>query len=160
MGKFEKLSIEELKGFEDEVNKVIKEVELSEKKQKELEDENLSLKERLIQYQKFEQNNLFLLEENNRLKEQIKTKSDHEMSEKDLAEIMISAKKVSNLMIQEAKEDVEKVNNEKQKLLKSITQEGTELKHKLFNIKEQMGSEIDKWISSIERLTSNGGHSD
>lgn len=157
MKKYEKLSIEELKNFEDEVNKVIQEVECSERKQKELENENQALKNKILQLQEIEQNFSFIQDENHRLKEENKAKREGEVTEQDLVDIMISAKKAANSMIQDAQDEIQKINSEKKELFRSIKQEGDEIKQYLLNFKKEVNIEISQWVTNIEALTNDPG---
>jgi predicted nucleic acid-binding Zn-ribbon protein len=157
MKKIEKLSIEELKSFEDEVNKVIQEVERSERKQKELENENLALKNKILQLQEIEQNFSFIQDENHRLKEENKAKREGEITEQDLVDIMISAKKAANSMIQDAQDEIQKINSEKKELFRSIKQEGDEIKQYLLNFKKEVDTEISQWVTNIEAMTNDPG---
>ncbi|MFQ6324497.1 hypothetical protein, partial [Lactococcus garvieae] len=92
------------------------------------------------------------LEENFKLKNEIETRSSLGLSEKDLAEVMLDAKRVANDIIQKSKDEALKIEQENQKILNEIKLEGNILKDNILNLKFKINQDIDQWVQNIEQV--------
>lgn len=142
----------DVQNFETELSKIIKEVEANKKKQDILIQENNQLRAESIQLKANEARYAMTLEENFKLKNEIETRSSLGLSEKDLAEVMLDAKRVANDIIQKSKDEALKIEQENQKILNEIKLEGNILKDNILNLKFKINQDIDQWVQNIEQV--------
>lgn len=142
----------DVQNFETELSKIIQEVEANKKKQDILIQENNQLRAESIQLKANEARYAMTLEENFKLKKEIETRSSLGLSEKDLAEVMLDAKRVANDIIQKSKDEALKIEQENQKILNEIKLEGNILKDNILNLKFKINQDIDQWVQNIEQV--------
>lgn len=142
----------DVQNFETELSKIIQEVEANKKKQAILIQENNQLRAESIQLKANEARYTMTLEENFKLKKELETRSSVGLSEKDLAEVMLDAKRVANDIIQKSKDESLKIEQEKQKILTEIKLEGNILKDNILNLKFKINQDIDQWVQNIEQV--------
>ncbi|MCT0015351.1 hypothetical protein EFE32_00450 [Lactococcus lactis subsp. lactis] len=142
----------DVQNFETELSKIIQEVEANKKKQAILIQENNQLRAESIQLKANEARYTMTLEENFKLKKELETRSSVGLSEKDLAEVMLDAKRVANDIIQKSKDESLKIEQEKQKILTEIKLEGNILKDNILNFKFKINQDIEQWIQNLEQI--------
>lgn len=142
----------DVQNFETELSKIIQEVEANKKKQAILIQENNQLRAESIQLKANEARYAMTLEENFKLKKELETRSSLGLSEKDLAEVMLDAKRVANDIIQKSKDESLKIEQEKQKILTEIKLEGNILKDNILNFKFKINQDIEQWIQNLEQI--------
>ncbi|MGY3713771.1 hypothetical protein [Lactococcus petauri] len=142
----------DVQNFETELSKIIQEVEENKKKQDILIQENNQLRAESIQLKANEARYAMTLEENFKLKKELETRSSLGLSEKDLAEVMLDAKRVANDIIQKSKDEALKIEQENQKILNEIKLEGNILKDNILNLKFKINQDIDQWVQNIEQV--------
>ncbi|MFQ6324173.1 hypothetical protein [Lactococcus garvieae] len=142
----------DVQNFETELSKIIQEVEENKKKQDLLIQENNQLRAESIQLKANEARYTMTFEENSRLKNELETRSKLGLSEKDLAEVMLDAKRVANDIIQKSKDEALKIEQENQKILNEIKLEGNILKDNILNLKFKINQDIDQWVQNIEQV--------
>ncbi len=142
----------DVQNFETELSKIIQEVEANKKKQDILIQENNQLRAESIQLKANEARYAMTLEENFKLKKELETRSSLGLSEKDLAEVMLDAKRVANDIIQKSKDEALKIEQENQKILNEIKLEGNILKDNILNLKFKINQDIDQWVQNIEQV--------
>lgn len=142
----------DVQNFETELSKIIQEVEANKKKQAILIQENNQLRAESIQLKANEARYAMTLEENFKLKKELETRSSLGLSEKDLAEVMLDAKRVANDIIQKSKDESLKIEQEKQKILTEIKLEGNILKDNILNFKFKINQDIEQWIQNLEQV--------
>lgn len=142
----------DVQNFETELSKIIQEVEANKKKQDILIQENNQLRAESIQLKANEARYAMTFEENLKLKNELETRSSLGLSEKDLAEVMLDAKRVANDIIQKSKDAALKIEQENQKILNEIKLEGNILKDNILNLKFKINQDIDQWVQNIEQV--------
>lgn len=142
----------DVQNFETELSKIIQEVEANKKKQAILIQENNQLRAESIQLKANEARYAMTLEENFKIKKELETRSSLGLSEKDLAEVMLDAKRVANDIIQKSKDESLKIEQEKQKILTEIKLEGNILKDNILNFKFKINQDIEQWIQNLEQI--------
>lgn len=142
----------DVQNFETELSKIIQEVEANKKKQAILIQENNQLRAESIQLKENEARYAMTLEENLKLKNELEARSSLGLSEKDLAEVMLDAKRVANDIIQKSKDEALKIEQENQKILTEIKLEGNILKDNILNFKFKINQDIEQWIQNIEQV--------
>lgn len=142
----------DIENFEIELNKIIQEVEENKKKQARLAQENSQLRTENSQLRANDARFSATFEENVRLKNEIKARSNIGLSEKDLAEVMLDAKRVANDIIQKSKEEALKFEQEKKKNLNELKIEGNIIKDDILNLKTKINQDFDQWLQNIDQI--------
>lgn len=142
----------DVQNFETELSNIIQEVEANKKKQDILIQENNQLRGKSIQLKANEARYAMIFEENLRLKKELETRSSLGLSEKDLAEVMLDAKRVANDIIQKSQDKALKIEQEKQNILSEMKLEGNILKDDMLNFKFKINQDIDQWLQNIEQV--------
>lgn len=152
MEHFDEFNDTDVKNFETELSKIIKEVEANKKKQEELIQENSQLRSEIIQLKKIESRFSMTLEENSRLKKELDLKKNLGLSEKDLADVMLEAKRVANSIVQKSQDKALKIDQEKQKIMTDLKLEGDVIKENIKNYKTKINQDFDLWIQNMDQI--------
>lgn len=142
----------EINGFETELNNLIQEVEGNKNKLKVLEKENEQLKIKNDSLKENEIKYITLLKKNETKIQNFEKQVPTGLSEKDLAEVMLDAKRVANDIIAKAKEEVKVFERQKQEAINAMRQEGKLIKEEVVNFKIKADQDVNKWIQSLEVL--------
>lgn len=139
----------DLSGFENELSLLIREVEENKKKLGLLEKENEQLRINNSTLKGNEFNYINSLKESERKVQELEKKVPTGLSEKDLAEVMLDAKRVANDIIAKAQEEVVVFERQKEEALKAMKQEGKLIKEDIVNFKMKVDQEMNQWIDSL-----------
>lgn len=142
----------DVQNFETELNKIIQEVEENKKKQEVLMQENHQLQAEIIQLKANEARYVMAFEENSRLKKELEAQNSIGLSEKDLAEVMLDAKRVANDIIQKSQNKAQKIDQEKQKILNEIKLEGNVIKDDILKFQSKINGDIEQWLQNIVQI--------
>ncbi|WP_213497096.1 hypothetical protein [Lactococcus formosensis] len=152
MGNYSETNQRDLSSFETELSGIIQEVEENKKKLEFLAKENEQLRLKNANLEKNEINYINTLKQNTLKIQELEKQNPIGLSEKDLAEVMLDAKRVANDIVQKAKEEVKTFEHQKQAALNSMRQEGQLLREDIVNFKMKADQDLNEWIKSLEVL--------
>lgn len=152
MENYSEINQRDLSNFETELSGIIQEVEENKKKLEFLEKENEQLRLKNANLEKNEINYINTLKQNTLKIQALEKQNPIGLSEKDLAEVMLDAKRVANDIVQKAKEEVKVFEHQKQAALNSMRQEGQLLREDIVNFKMKADQDLNQWIESLEVL--------
>ncbi|MGY3712945.1 hypothetical protein [Lactococcus petauri] len=152
MENYSEINQRDLSNFETELSGIIQEVEENKKKLEFLEKENEQLRLKNANLEKNEINYINTLKQNTLKIQELEKQTPIGLSEKDLAEVMLDAKRVANDIVQKAKEEVKAFEHQKQAALNSMRQEGQLLREDIVNFKMKADQDLNQWIESLEVL--------
>lgn len=139
----------DMKNFESILSHMIQEVEENNKKVLYLIQENDQLRIDNTRFKVNEESCKKVFEENNRLKQELGEKQKLGLSEKDLADIMINAKRVANDIIRKSKDDALKIEQQNQEMLRKILQMGSLIEEDIIKFKNKFDQDFNQWCQNL-----------
>ncbi|MFQ6324478.1 hypothetical protein [Lactococcus garvieae] len=138
--------------LEIELGGIIQEVEANKKKLEALEKENEQLRVKNTVLERNEVGYVQTLKQNTLKIQELEQHVPTGLSEKDLAEVMLDAKRVANDIVQKAQEEVKLFERQKQDALNAMCQKGKLLREDIVNFKMKADQELNQWLEALEVL--------
>ena len=141
-----------MENIEEEVTKLIQEVEENKKRHEELilTNEKLKIENEVLKSDVLKYSSVY--EENVRLKRDMEERKHSGLSEEDLADVMINAKVVAKEMIRSAENKALEFEKQQQETLRNIYSEGQTLKEEILKIKSKVDRDLYQWVEDLETL--------
>lgn len=142
----------DLHSFETELASIIQEVEENKKKLELLKNENdqLRLKNRTLEEN--ERRYVNTLKQKETELQQLEQQPPMGLSEKDLVEVMLDAKRVANDIVKKAQDEVLLVERQKKEALAALKQEGQLIREDIEKYRIKVNQDLNQWIESLERV--------
>ena len=141
-----------LSSFETELASIIQEVEENKKKLEFLKNENdqLRLKNRTLEEN--ERRYVNTLKQKETELQQLEKQPPMGLSEKDLVEVMLDAKRVAKDIVKKAQDEVLLVERQKKETLSALKQEGQLVREDIEKYRIKVNQDLNQWIESLERV--------
>lgn len=152
MENYEETKQTNLSSFENELASIIQEVEENKKKLEFLKNENdqLRLKNRTLEEN--ERRYVNTLKQKETELQQLEQQPPMGLSEKDLVEVMLDAKRVANDIVKKAQDEVLLVERQKKEALAALKQEGQLVREDIEKYRIKVNQDLNQWIESLERV--------
>lgn len=142
----------DLNSFETELASIIQEVEENKKKLEFLKNENDQLRLKNTTLEENEVRYANTLKQKEMQLQQLEKQTPVGLSEKDLAEVMLDAKRVANDIVKKAQDEVVLVERQKQEALHAFKQEGQFIREDIEKYRIKINQDLNQWIESLERV--------
>lgn len=145
----------ELTQLEGEVRKIISDYEEEKQKQKILNERIKHLKQEIRELTEFKEKYQQAANEIMRLQEALQKKESHSndrLSEKDIAEVMITAKITANEIINKAKLEAAEFEKVKDKTFEALKNEGKLLQEQIGQLKTKIDNDLTDWHVNVDKL--------
>ncbi|MFK4886782.1 hypothetical protein ACI1UN_06680 [Lactococcus petauri] len=152
MENYEETKETNLSSFETELASIIQEVEENKKKLEFLKNENdqLRLKNRTLEEN--ERRYVNTLKQKETELQQLEKQPPMGLSEKDLVEVMLDAKRVAKDIVKKAQDEVVLVERQKKEALSALKQEGQLIREDIEKYRIKVNQDLNQWIESLERV--------
>lgn len=152
MENYEETKETNLSSFETELASIIQEVEENKKKLEFLKNENdqLRLKNRTLEEN--ERRYVNTLKQKETELQQLEKQPPMGLSEKDLVEVMLDAKRVAKDIVKKAQDEVRLVERQKKEALAALKQEGQLVREDIEKYRIKVNQDLNQWIESLERV--------
>lgn len=152
MENYEETKETNLSSFETELASIIQEVEENKKKLEFLKNENdqLRLKNRTLEEN--ERRYVNTLKQKETELQQLEKQPSMGLSEKDLVEVMLDAKRVAKDIVKKAQDEVRLVERQKKEALAALKQEGQLVREDIEKYRIKVNQDLNQWIESLERV--------
>lgn len=152
MENYEETKETNLSSFETELASIIQEVEENKKKLEFLKNENdqLRLKNRTLEEN--ERRYVNTLKQKETELQQLEKQPPMGLSEKDLVEVMLDAKRVAKDIVKKAQDEVVLVERQKKEALAALKQEGQLVREDIEKYRIKVNQDLNQWIESLERV--------
>ncbi|WP_285142118.1 hypothetical protein [Lactococcus petauri] len=152
MENYEETKETNLSSFETELASIIQEVEENKKKLEFLKNENdqLRLKNRTLEEN--ERRYVNTLKQKETELQQLEKQPPMGLSEKDLVEVMLDAKRVAKDIVKKAQDEVLLVERQKKEALAALKQEGQLVREDIEKYRIKVNQDLNQWIESLERV--------
>lgn len=152
MGNHEKTKQTNLSSFEAELASIIQEVEENKKKLEFIKNENDQLRQKNTTLKKNEAQYVNALKQKETQLQQLEKQIPMGLSEKDLVEVMIDAKRLANGIVKKAQDEVLVVERQKNEALAALKQEGQLIREDIEKYRIKVNQDLTQWIESLERV--------
>ncbi|MGL5342364.1 MAG: hypothetical protein ACRC90_05510 [Lactococcus garvieae] len=148
----DKVKQTDLNSFETELASIIQEVEENKKKLEFLKNENDQLRLKNTTLEENEVRYANTLKQKEMQLQKLEKQTPVGLSEKDLAEVMLDAKRVANDIVKKAQDEVVLVERQKQEALHAFKQEGQFIREDIEKYRIKINQDLNQWIESLERV--------
>ncbi|MGY3713872.1 hypothetical protein [Lactococcus petauri] len=142
----------DLNSFEIELASIIQEVEENKKKLEFLKNENDQLRLKNMTLEQNEVHYVNTLKQKEAQLQQLENKPPMGLSEKDLVEVMLDAKRVAKDIVKKAQDEVLLVERQKKEALAALKQEGQLIREDIEKYRIKVNQDLNQWIESLERV--------
>ncbi|WP_346349572.1 hypothetical protein [Lactococcus formosensis] len=142
----------DLNSFEAELASIIQEVEENKKKLEFLKNENDQLRLKNTTLEENERRYVNTLKQKETELQQLEKQPPMGLSEKDLVEVMLDAKRVANDIVKKAQDEVLLVERQKKEALAALKQEGQLIREDIEKYRIKVNQDLNQWIESLERV--------
>lgn len=142
----------DLNSLEIELASIIQEVEENKKKLEFLKNENDQLRLKNMTLEQNEVHYVNTLKQKEAQLQQLENKPPMGLSEKDLVEVMLDAKRVANDIVKKAQDEVLLVERQKKEALTYLKQEGQLIREDIEKYRIKVNQDLNQWIESLERV--------
>ncbi|MCO7180524.1 hypothetical protein [Lactococcus formosensis] len=142
----------DLNSFEAELASIIQEVEENKKKLEFLKNENDQLRLKNTTLEENERRYVNTLKQKETQLQQLEKQPPMGLSEKDLVEVMLDAKRVANDIVKKAQDEVVLVERQKKEALAALKQEGQLVREDIEKYRIKVNQDLNQWIESLERV--------
>ena len=142
----------DVKEFESELSRIIQEVEETKQEKNKLYQENQRLKAENAQYKVKAAQYSVMISENAELKKELDKRENQGLSEQDLADVMLDAKRVANDIVKKAQDKTKEIELQRKEQLDAVKQEGTMVREDIVNFKITIDQKINQWIENLDNL--------
>lgn len=152
MENYEETKETNLSSFETELASIIQEVEENKKKLEFLKNENDQLRLKNTTLEENERRYVNTLQQKETQLQQLEKQPPMGLSEKDLVEVMLDAKRVANDIVKKAQDEVLLVERQKKEALAALKQEGQLIREDIEKYRIKVNQDLNQWIESLERV--------
>lgn len=152
MENYEETKETNLSSFENELASIIQEVEENKKKLEFLKNENDQLRLKNTTLEENEARYVNTLQQKETQLQQLEKQPPIGLSEKDLVEVMLDAKRVANDIVKKAQDEVVLVERQKKEALSALKQEGQLIREDIEKYRIKVNQDLNQWIESLERV--------
>lgn len=152
MENYEETKQTNLSSFETELASIIQEVEENKKKLEFLKNENDQLRLKNTTLEENERRYVNTLKQKETELQQLEKQPPMGLSEKDLVEVMLDAKRVANDIVKKAQDEVLLVERQKKEALAALKQEGQLIREDIEKYRIKVNQDLNQWIESLERV--------
>ncbi|MFK4894764.1 hypothetical protein [Lactococcus petauri] len=142
----------DLNNFETELASIIQEVEENKQKLEFLKNENDQLRLKNSTLEANEARYVNTLKQKETQLQQLEKQVPVGLSEKDLAEVMLDAKRVANDIVKKAQDEVVLVERQKKEAMVALKQEGQLIREDIEKYRIKVNQDLNQWIESLERV--------
>lgn len=142
----------DLNNFEIELASIIQEVEENKQKLEFLKNENDQLRLKNSTLEANEARYVNTLKQKETQLQQLEKQAPVGLSEKDLAEVMLDAKRVANDIVKKAQDEVVLVERQKKEAMVALKQEGQLIREDIEKYRIKVNQDLNQWIESLERV--------
>lgn len=142
----------DLNNFETELASIIQEVEENKQKLEFLKNENDQLRLKNSTLEANEVHYVNTLKQKETQLQQLEKQVPMGLSEKDLAEVMLDAKRVANDIVKKAQDEVVLVERQKKEAMVALKQEGQLIREDIEKYRIKVNQDLNQWIESLERV--------
>lgn len=152
MENYEETKETNLSSFETELASIIQEVEENKKKLEFLKNENDQLRLKNTTLEENEARYVNTLQQKETQLQQLEKQPPMGLSEKDLVEVMLDAKRVAKDIVKKAQDEVVLVERQKKEALAALKQEGQLIREDIEKYRIKVNQDLNQWIESLERV--------
>lgn len=152
MENYEETRETNLSSFETELASIIQEVEENKKKLEFLKNENDQLRLKNTTLEENERRYVNTLKQKETELQQLEKQPPMGLSEKDLVEVMLDAKRVAKGIVKKAQDEVVLVERQKKEALAALKQEGQLIREDIEKYRIKVNQDLNQWIESLERV--------
>lgn len=152
MENYEETRETNLSSFETELASIIQEVEENKKKLEFLKNENDQLRLKNTTLEENEARYVNTLQQKETQLQQLEKQPPMGLSEKDLVEVMLDAKRVAKGIVKKAQDEVVLVERQKKEALAALKQEGQLIREDIEKYRIKVNQDLNQWIESLERV--------
>ena len=152
MGNYNEMKLKSLGDFETKLSSIIQEVEENKKKLEFLKNENDQLRLKNTTLEENELRYVNTLKQKETELRQLEKQTPMGLSEKDLVEVILDAKRVANDIVKKAQDEVLLVERQKKEALAALKQEGQLIREDIEKYRIKVNQDLDQWIKSLERV--------
>ncbi|MFK4886793.1 hypothetical protein ACI1UN_06735 [Lactococcus petauri] len=152
MENYEETKETNLSSFETELASIIQEVEENKKKLEFLKNENDQLRLKNTTLEENERRYVNTLKQKETELQQLEKQPPMGLSEKDLVEVMLDAKRVAKDIVKKAQDEVLLVERQKKEALAALKQEGQLVREDIEKYRIKVNQDLNQWIESLERV--------
>lgn len=152
MENYEETRETNLSSFETELASIIQEVEENKKKLEFLKNENDQLRLKNTTLEENEARYVNTLQQKETQLQQLEKQPPMGLSEKDLVEVMLDAKRVAKDIVKKAQDEVVLVERQKKEALAALKQEGQLIREDIEKYRIKVNQDLNQWIESLERV--------
>lgn len=152
MENYEETKETNLSSIETELASIIQEVEENKKKLEFLKNENDQLRLKNTTLEENERRYVNTLKQKETELQQLEKQPPMGLSEKDLVEVMLDAKRVANDIVKKAQDEVLLVERQKKEALAALKQEGQLIREDIEKYRIKVNQDLNQWIESLERV--------
>lgn len=142
----------DLNNFETELASIIQEVEENKQKLEFLKNENDQLRLKNSTLEANEVRYVNTLKQKETQLQQLEKQIPMGLSEKDLAEVMLDAKRVANDIVKKAQDEVVLIERQNKEAMVALKQEGQLIREDIEKYRIKVNQDLNQWIESLERV--------